>query len=97
MLSSLGNVVYLQERYEQAVGYHQEAIAIAQRLKDIPAEIKALYNVGVNLLALERKAKTIEIWRQGLRLAKQQNLSALEEVLSSSILEVGSEQDLGQS
>ena len=51
-LSSLGNALYWQGNYDEAFAYHQRAKAVAQHLKDIPAEVKVLYNynIGANLI-----------------------------------------------
>ncbi|MEK6324981.1 MAG: tetratricopeptide repeat protein, partial [Acidobacteriota bacterium] len=70
-LNNLGNAYESLSRYEKAIEYYEQALAISRELKDRAGEGGALNNLGNTYRRLSRYEKAIEYFEQALSIARE--------------------------
>lgn len=70
-LGNLGECYQLLFDMEQALVYHQEGLAIAERIKLVGVEVDLCRNLGVDLYYLGRVEEGVEHLRRALRLGEE--------------------------
>lgn len=103
LLTGLGNVHASLGEYDPALNCHQKSLVLARSVGDRTTEeqalgnrrlgngreVKALYNIGVNLASLEQIPAAGDVWQRGLALAAKLKLSALETAFVEGLAEIG--------
>ncbi len=71
VLGNLGNAyIYLGE-YQQAIGYHQRALAVAEQIGDFPGKGRHMGNMGLAYVRLGEYLQAIDYLEQALAIAEQ--------------------------
>jgi tetratricopeptide (TPR) repeat protein len=74
-LNALGKLQFAQANYEQALCFHQQALAIMQQINDLYSEAATWFYLGTTLTALEQPQNAIAAYQNARRLLTEIDLS----------------------
>ncbi|MBD2069574.1 tetratricopeptide repeat protein [Leptolyngbya sp. FACHB-671] len=70
-LNQLGNFLYSQSRFRDAIDFHQQHLSIAREIGDRRGEANALSNLGIAYFSLGQYQQTIDFYRQSLAIDRE--------------------------